>query len=136
MPSAVRSYQWQEHALKNSFFHSDGNAQNNERKKGNDLGECKNGLQGFGNTEEILGVSADKNKWEAMGFEVVECDGHNVEEIYHQIDLFKARKNGIPKLLIANTVKGKGVSFMENNNNFHGVAPTKDEMERALKELV
>lgn len=79
----------------------------------------KNGLQGFGNTDEVLGVSADKNKWEAMGFEVVEIDGHDVEEIYTQIDLLKARQNGIPKLLIANTIKGKGVSYMENKLEWH-----------------
>lgn len=79
----------------------------------------KNGLQGFGNTDEILGVSADKNKWEAIGFEVVEVDGHNVSEIHNQIDLFKARKNGIPKLLIANTIKGQGVSYMENKMEWH-----------------
>ena len=79
----------------------------------------KNGLQGFGNTKEVLGVSADKNKWEAMGFEVIEVDGHNVAQIHHQIELFKAFKNGIPKLLIANTVKGKGVSYMENKLEWH-----------------
>jgi transketolase len=95
----------------------------------------KNGLQGFGNTNDILGVSADKNKWEAMGFEVVEVDGHNVSEIHNQIDLFKARKNGIPKLLIANTVKGKGVSYMENKMEWHYL-PMKDEQyEMAINDV-
>ena len=79
----------------------------------------KNGLQGFGNTDDILGISADKTKWEAIGFEVTEVDGHDVSAIYTQIDLFKVRKNGIPKLLIANTVKGKGVSYMENKMEWH-----------------
>ena len=95
----------------------------------------KNGLQGFGNTDEVLGVSADKNKWEAMGFEVVECDGHDVEEIYTQIDLFKDRKNGIPKLLIANTVKGKGVSYMENKLEWHYLPMKAEQYEIAKKDV-
>ena len=95
----------------------------------------KNGLQGFGNTDEVLGVSADKNKWEAMGFEVVEIDGHDVEEIYTQIDLFKSRKNGIPKLLIANTVKGKGVSYMENKLEWHYLPMKAEQYEIAKKDV-
>jgi transketolase len=95
----------------------------------------KNGLQGFGNTNEILGVSADKNKWEAMGFEVVEVDGHNVYEIHNQIDLFKARKNGIPKLLIANTVKGKGVSYMENKMEWHYLPMKPEQYELAINDV-
>ena len=95
----------------------------------------KNGLQGFGNTDEVLGVSADKNKWEAMGFEVVECDGHDVEEIYTQIDLFKTRKNGIPKLLIANTTKGKGVSYMENKLEWHYLPMKAEQYEIAKKDV-
>ena len=95
----------------------------------------KNGLQGFGNTDEVLGVSADKNKWEAMGFEVVEIDGHDVEEIYTQIDLFKSRKNGIPKLLIANTVKGKGVSYMENKLEWHYLPMKAEQYEMAKKDV-
>ena len=95
----------------------------------------KNGLQGFGNTDEVLGVSADKNKWEAMGFEVVECDGHDVEEIYTQIDLFKARNNGIPKLLIANTVKGKGVSYMENKLEWHYLPMKAEQYEVAKSDV-
>jgi transketolase len=95
----------------------------------------KNGLQGFGNTNDILGVSADKNKWEAIGFEVVEVDGHNVSEIHNQIDLFKARKNGIPKLLIANTVKGKGVSYMENKMEWHYLPMKPEQYEMAINDV-
>jgi transketolase len=95
----------------------------------------KNGLQGFGNTNDILGVSADKNKWEAIGFEVVEVDGHNVSEIHNQIDLFKARKNGIPKLLIANTVKGKGVSYMENKMEWHYLPMKAEQYEMAINDV-
>jgi len=95
----------------------------------------KNGLQGFGNTAEILGISADKNKWDAIGFEVVEVDGHNVSQIHNQIDLFKTRKNGIPKLLIANTIKGKGVSYMENKMEWHYVPMKPDHYEIAQKDV-
>lgn len=95
----------------------------------------KNGLQGFGNTEEVLGVSADKNKWEAMGFEVVEVDGHNVAQIHHQIKLFKAIKNGTPKLLIANTVKGKGVSYMENKLEWHYLPMKLENYEIAMNDV-
>lgn len=96
----------------------------------------KNGLQGFGSTEEVLGISADKNKWQAMGFEVIECDGHNVSEIHNQIDLFKARKNGIPKLLIANTVKGKGVSYMENKIEWHYLPMKLEQYEIAKSDVL
>ena len=95
----------------------------------------KNGLQGFGNTKEVLGVSADKNKWEAMGFEVIEVDGHNVAQIHHQIELFKAFKNGIPKLLIANTVKGKGVSYMENKLEWHYLPMKLENYEIAMNDI-
>lgn len=95
----------------------------------------KNGLQGFGSTKEVLGVSADKNKWEAMGFEVVEVDGHNVAQIHYQIELFKAFKNGIPKLLIANTVKGKGVSYMENKLEWHYLPMKLENYEIAMNDV-
>ena len=95
----------------------------------------KNGLQGFGNTHDILGVSADKNKWEAMGFEVVEVDGHNVFQIHQQIELFKGVKNGIPKLLIANTTKGKGVSYMENKMEWHYLPMKPENYEMAVNNV-
>ena len=95
----------------------------------------KNGLQGFGNTHDILGVSADKNKWEAMGFEVVEVDGHNVFQIHQQIELFKGVKNGIPKLLIANTTKGKGVSYMENKMEWHYLPMKLENYEMAINDV-
>ena len=95
----------------------------------------KNGLQGFGSTDDILGESADKNKWEAMGFEVVECDGHDVEEIYNQIEIFKIRKNGLPKVLIANTIKGKGVSYMEDKMEWHYLPMKAEQYEKAINDV-
>lgn len=95
----------------------------------------KNGLQGFGHTDEILGVSADKNKWEAIGFEVVEVDGHDVQEIHYQIELFKMRRDGIPKLLIANTIKGKGVSYMENKMEWHYLPMKPENYQTAISDI-
>ncbi|MEZ4901484.1 MAG: 1-deoxy-D-xylulose-5-phosphate synthase N-terminal domain-containing protein [Spirosomataceae bacterium] len=79
----------------------------------------KNGLQGFGNTHEILGETASVTKWQAIGFDVFEADGHSTIELIETINLLKTRKNGLPKVIIANTVKGKGVSYMENRMEWH-----------------
>lgn len=79
----------------------------------------KNGLQGFGNTSDIMGDSANVQKWEAMGFEVVEIDGHDVNSIVSTIQALKQSKSTKPKAIIANTIKGKGVSYMENRMEWH-----------------
>jgi transketolase len=73
-------------------------------------------------------------KWRAFGWQVIEADGHSIPQLSQALD--KARKiKGQPAVIIAHTVKGKGVSFMENNPHFHGTAPTTEELEQALKEL-
>lgn len=79
----------------------------------------RNGLQGFGYTTDILGNSADANKWKAIGFDVFEADGHNPSELIEVIETAKNRSNGLPKVIIAHTVKGKGVSYMENRMEWH-----------------
>jgi transketolase len=96
----------------------------------------KNGLQGFGNTNQVLGVSADAEKWRAIGFEVVECNGHDVNEIYQQIDSLKNRKNGFPKLIIANTIKGKGVSYMENRLEWHYLPMNPEQYTTAINDVL
>jgi len=73
-------------------------------------------------------------KWEAFGWAVFECDGHNVEDLVKTIDEAKKVK-GKPQVVIAHTVKGKGVSFAENAVGWHAKAPNKEEMEKALEEL-
>ncbi len=93
-----------------------------------------NNLQIDGNVDKIMGVAPLDKKWEAFGWNVIQIDGHNFEEIFAALDAAKATK-GKPTVIIANTVKGKGVSFMENVCGFHGVAPTCDETERAIAEL-
>ena len=93
-----------------------------------------NNLQIDGNVSEIMGVEPLDKKWEAFGWNVIKIDGHDFEEILSALD--KAREyKGKPTMIIAKTIKGKGVSFMENVCGFHGVAPTLEELERALAEL-
>ena len=87
-----------------------------------------------GSCKEMLDMEPVVDKWKAFGWETKEIDGHNIKEIYDALVWAKAAK-AAPRIIIAHTVKGKGVSFMENNNNFHGVANTKDETQKALKEL-
>ena len=93
-----------------------------------------NNLQIDGNVDKIKGVEPLDKKWEAFGWNVIKIDGHNFEEIFVALDKAKATK-GQPTVIIAKTTKGKGVSFMENVCGFHGVAPTKDETEKAIAEL-
>ena len=94
-----------------------------------------NNLQIDGNVTEIMGVEPLDKKWEAFGWNVIKIDGHNFEEILSALEKAKECKDK-PTMILAKTVKGKGVSFMENVCGFHGVAPTLEELERALAELV
>lgn len=74
------------------------------------------------------------DKWKAFNWHVIEIDGHDFDQILSAIE--KAKKvTGKPVMIVAHTIKGKGITFMEGNNHFHGVAPTKEEVEKALKEL-
>jgi transketolase len=93
-----------------------------------------NGFQIDGKTCEIMNLEPIAAKWLAFGWEVIEINGHNMEEIILAYEKAKAVK-GKPAIIIAHTIKGKGVSFMENTCDFHGRAPTKEETEKALKEL-
>jgi transketolase len=95
----------------------------------------KNGLQGFGNTNEVLGDTASPEKMKALGFEVTEADGHDVNALVGTIEELKLQRNGKPKMIIANTVKGKGVSWMENKMEWHYL-PVNDELyAKAIKEI-
>jgi transketolase len=78
----------------------------------------KNQLQGFGNTSEVLGNTADFDKFKSIGFHVVEVDGHNIDLINKSLINFK-KLTGKPKIIIANTIKGKGVDYMENKLEWH-----------------
>ncbi|MCX5692647.1 MAG: transketolase [Candidatus Omnitrophica bacterium] len=93
-----------------------------------------NKFQIDGRVEEVKGLEPLKAKWQAFGWEVFEIDGHNIKEVMDSYD--KAEKvKGKPSMILAHTVKGKGVSFFENKNKYHGVAPNKEELEKAIKEL-
>lgn len=93
-----------------------------------------NGLQIDGFNKDVMNIEPIKEKWQAFGWNTLNIDGHNFEEIEEAI--IKAKNTrGKPTAIIAKTIKGKGVSFMENQAGWHGVAPNKDQAEQALKEL-
>ena len=93
-----------------------------------------NGLQIDGPVEKVAGPAPFEPKFQAFGFETMTIDGHNFDELERAFQAAKACK-GKPFAIIMKTVKGKGVSFMENQVGWHGKAPNKDEYEVALKEL-
>jgi transketolase len=93
-----------------------------------------NGIQLSGRTSDIMSLEPLIQKWQAFGWHVIDIDGHDFDQILDA--LIEAEKTkGRPTMITARTVKGKGVSFMENNVAFHGKAPTPEEAQRALKEL-
>ena len=93
-----------------------------------------NGLQAMGRVKDILNIEPLKDKWQAFGWEVREIDGHNFKEIEKAL-AESAPEEGKPRVIIARTIKGKGVSFMEGNNLYHYKAPSDEEYQKALKEL-
>ncbi len=94
----------------------------------------KNGLQATGAIEERFNIGSVSDKFSAFGWHVIEIDGHNMEEIIDALDAADEVK-GKPVVIIARTIKGKGVSFAENNVAFHNGPLTKEQYELALKEL-
>jgi len=93
-----------------------------------------NGLQLSGWTRDIMNLEPLVRKWQAFGWHVIDIDGHDFDQILAAF-LQAEKMKGKPTIIVARTIKGKGVSFMENNVEFHGKAPTWEEAERALKEL-
>ena len=93
----------------------------------------RNRLQIDGSTENIKALDNLEAKIKAFNWEVLVIDGHDLNEIYETIE--KAKTMDRPVAIIANTVKGKGVSFMENNAGWHGKAPGKEDYEKAMAEL-
>ena len=87
-----------------------------------------------GHISEVMPLEPLKQKIEAFNWDVFEIDGHNYDELE---DILKKceNKNGKPKYIIANTIKGKGVSFMEGKIGWHGVAPNPEQVEQAIKEI-
>ena len=92
----------------------------------------------MGRISSILKIEPLKDKWINFLWNVTQIDGHNFESIEKSLfgDIEKFRKlSQVPQIIIASTVKGKGVSFMENNNDYHYRAPNKEHYEKALAEL-
>lgn len=93
-----------------------------------------NGLQIDGDIEKVMSPYPIVDKWRAFGWEVIEIDGHDFDSIEEGFN--KAKEvTGKPVMIVAKTVKGKGVSFMENDPSWHGSAPNEEQVEAALKEL-
>ena len=93
-----------------------------------------NGLQIDGPVEKVMGIEPIHDKWASFGWHVIDIDGHNMEEILAALNESESVK-GKPSVIIANTTKGKGVSFFENKVEYHGVAPSQEEFEKAVKEI-
>ncbi len=93
-----------------------------------------NNLQIDGKVSDVMDVSPVADKFKAFNWHVIEIDGHNYDEIIKAFAEARTVK-GKPTVIVANTVKGKGVSFMENNAGFHGAAPNDEEYKKAMEEL-
>ncbi|MBC7324518.1 MAG: transketolase [Moorella sp. (in: Bacteria)] len=93
-----------------------------------------NGLQIDGPVTEVMSVEPVAEKWVAFGWDVQVIDGHDMVQIIQAVEVAR-QVRGRPQMIVARTVKGKGVSFMENQVNWHGAAPKPEEAERALAEL-
>lgn len=93
-----------------------------------------NGLQIDGKNEDVMNVNPVADKFKAFGWNVIEIDGHDFDQIFAALDNAKSVASK-PTMIIAKTVKGKGVSFMENEAGWHGQAPSAEQLNIALKEL-
>ncbi|AIS53033.1 transketolase subunit A [Thermoanaerobacter kivui] len=93
-----------------------------------------NGLQIDGPNREVKNIEPVNEKFKAFGWHVIEIDGHDFDQIDKAIEEAKATK-GKPILIIAHTIKGKGVSFMENQLGWHGSAPNEEQRQKAIQEL-
>ena len=93
-----------------------------------------NNLQIDGEITKVKGLNKIEEKFESFGFKVINVDGNNIEQL---IDAFNEAKltKGMPTAIVAKTIKGKGVSFMENKAEWHGKAPSQEEYEQAMKDL-
>ena len=93
-----------------------------------------NGLQIDGEVEKVMNIGPIVDKFKSFGWNVIEIDGHDFDQIFAALDMAKETV-GKPTMIVAKTIKGKGVSFMENNAGWHGNAPSDNDLEIALSEL-
>jgi len=94
----------------------------------------RNGIQNDGFVKDIMGTEPLADKWRAFGWQVQEVDGHDQRQVIEALERTK-QATGCPSVIIAHTVKGKGVSFMENNPAWHGKGPNAEERARALADI-
>jgi transketolase len=94
----------------------------------------RNGLQTDGPTEDVMPLDPLPDKWREFGWNAHEIDGHDFGQILEAVQRTRAN-HGKPAMIIARTIKGKGVSFMENEVAWHSGPPSADEYERAMREL-
>tara|TARA_R110000868_G_scaffold153644_11_gene379203 strand:- start:12276 stop:13073 length:798 start_codon:yes stop_codon:yes gene_type:complete len=95
-----------------------------------------NSYQAMGRCESVLNMESFKAKFEAFNFEVQECDGHNLNDLENSLTTLINSKSNKPKALVARTIKGKGVSFMEDENIWHYTRLDQDTYNKALSELM
>ncbi|MEM2916003.1 MAG: transketolase [Candidatus Woesearchaeota archaeon] len=93
----------------------------------------RNNIQIDGHTEEVMPLEPLREKYEAFGWHVIEIDGHNMQEIIDALE--NSKEHDLPTCIIAHTTPGKGVSFMENDPEWHGKAPNEEQTKKALQEL-
>ncbi|MCD4670543.1 MAG: transketolase [Actinomycetia bacterium] len=93
-----------------------------------------NNVQLMGNVSDIMEVAPVDDKWKSFGWNVIKIEGHDFRQIIESLDSAKEYK-GRPTIIIADTVKGKGVSFMQNSCTWHGNVPSEEEYDQAIKEL-
>ena len=93
-----------------------------------------NGLQIDGKTEDVMNIGSIVDKFKAFGWNVIEIDGHDFDQIFAALDMAKETV-GKPTMIVAKTIKGKGISFMENEAGWHGAAPSDSDLEKALADL-
>ena len=94
----------------------------------------RNNIQIDGNTEDVMPLENLRAKWESFGWHVQEIDGHNIDSIIDAVGMAKAIENR-PSVIIAHTIPGKSVDFMEYNYKWHGIPPNKEQAKQALHEL-
>lgn len=93
-----------------------------------------NGLQIDGDVESVMNINPIEDKFKTFGWNVITIDGHDFDQIFAALDMAKDTVDK-PTMIIAKTVKGKGVSFMENQASWHGSAPSEEQLQQALSEL-
>ena len=95
----------------------------------------KNQVQQTGKVKDIMDIGNVAMKWKAFGWNVIDINGHDMSQILKALDKASKLKNKKPTIIISNTIKGKGISFMELNHKFHGKAPNDEEYKKAMEEI-